>query len=188
MSELMKSTQSRPSSGSISIARTHTSAIWPTCSMSDPASSSDRPFHPVGAIAVMSSGCDVRILLPIGLGRISGYCGPPNPVTTMPSIGSAGYVNGTVMNAERIPPAPSRRHRGAPAREAALSNRFCTRFGFVENPKIPCPAGFIPVRKDDHAVGVNAGNVERSGPNAPEPASLASVGSRPSHISRRTSS
>ena len=35
-----------------------------------------------------------------------GYCGPPKPVTTIPSIGSAGYVNRTVMNAERIPLLP----------------------------------------------------------------------------------
>ena len=97
-------------------------------------------------------------------------------------------MNGTVMNADRIPPAPSSRHSGTPAREAALSNRFWTRLGFVENPKIPCPAGFIPVRKEDHAVGVNAGNVERSRPNVPEPESPASVGSRPSHISCRTRS
>ena len=104
----------------------------------------------------------------------------------MPSIGSGGYVKGTVMNAERMFPKPSNRHKGAPTRDAALASPFCARLGFVENPKIPCPAGFIPVRKDDHAVGVNAGSVERSGPNAPEPASAASVGSWPSHIRRRT--
>ena len=45
---------------------------------------------------------------------------------------------------------------------------------------MPCPAGFRPVRNDDHAVGVTAGMVERSGPYAPSRARRASVGRRPS--------
>lgn len=85
-------------------------------------------------------------------------------MTTTPSIGSAGYVNGIVTNAERMPAAPSRRQSGVPARLAALSTRCGLRFGFVEKLKIPCPAGLRPVRNDDHAVGVTAGIVERSGP------------------------
>ena len=41
------------------------------------------------------------------------------------------------------------------------------RFGFEVNAKMPWPAGLSPVRNDDHAVGVKAGIVERSGPNVP---------------------
>ena len=37
------------------------------------------------------------------------------------------------------------------------------RFGFVVKLKMPWPAGFSPVRKLDHAVGVKAGIVEKSG-------------------------
>ncbi len=82
----------------------------------------------------------------------------------IPSISSAGYVNGTVTNAERTPAAPSVRHSGTPERLRALSRRDGARFAFVEKLKMPWRAGFRPVRNDDQAVGVAAGTVERSGP------------------------
>jgi hypothetical protein len=75
-------------------------------------------------------------------------------VTTIPSIGSAGYVNGTPTKAERMPAAPSLLQSGVPARLAALSSFWRPRFGFVVKLKMPWPAGLSPVRKDDHAVGV----------------------------------
>src|SRR5690348_17644815 len=106
----------------------------------------------------------------------------------MPSIGSGGYVKGTVTNAERMPACPSIRHSGAPDRLAALSTRESERFGFEEKLKMPWPAGLRPVRNDDQAVGVTAGMVERSGPYAPSRRSRASVGRRPSASSRSTSS
>ena len=53
---------------------------------------------------------------------------------------------------------------------------------------MPCRPGFSPVRKDDQAVGVTAGTVERSGPKHPRPASSATVGSFPSPSSELTSS
>jgi hypothetical protein len=73
-------------------------------------------------------------------------------------------VKGTVTNAERTPPALRSRHSGAPVLLAALSTRERPRFGLEEKLKIPWPAGLRPVRNDDHAVGVTAGIVERSGP------------------------
>ena len=99
-----------------------------------------------------------------------------------------GYVNGTVMNADRIPPAPAVANSGSPPEKRRY--RACSERGSDSwrIRRFPCPAGFIPVRNDDHAVGVNAGNVDRSAPNAPEPASAASVGRRPSHIKLRTRS
>jgi hypothetical protein len=54
--------------------------------------------------------------------------------------------------------------------------------------KIPWPAGLSPVRNDDHAVGVKAGIVDRSGPNVPLLESRASVGSLFSSRSSRTRS
>ena len=109
-------------------------------------------------------------------------------MTTIPSSGSAGYVNGMPTYAERIPAGPSRRQSGVPARLAALSSFCVPRFGLVVKLKIPCPPGFSPVRKVDQAVGVKAGSVERSGPNAPSRASREIVGSFPSLIRRRTRS
>ncbi len=53
------------------------------------------------------------------------------------------------------------------------------RFGFVVKLKMPWPPGFSPVRKLDQAVGVKAGIVERSGPNAPSRASREMVGQLP---------
>ena len=69
-----------------------------------------------------------------------------------------------MTNAERTPPAPRSRHSGAPDRLAALSTRERPRLGLDEKLKMPCPAGLRPVRNDDHAVGVTAGMVDRSGP------------------------
>ena len=109
-------------------------------------------------------------------------------MTTIPSSGSAGYVNGIPMYAERIPAAPSMRQIGVPARLAALSSFCVPRFGLVVKLKMPWPPGFSPVRKVDQAVGVKAGIVERSGPNAPSRASREMVGSFPSAIRRRTRS
>ena len=53
---------------------------------------------------------------------------------------------------------------------------------------MPCSPGLRPVRNDDHAVGVNAGIVERSGPNVPSRARREIVGSLPSPTSRWTRS
>ena len=109
-------------------------------------------------------------------------------MTTIPSTGSAGYVNGIPIYAERIPAAPSSRQSGVPARLAALSSFCVPRFGLVVKLKMPWPPGFSPVRKLDQAVGVNAGIVERSGPNAPSRARREIVGSFPSAMRRRTRS
>src|SRR4051812_20666493 len=98
----------------------------------------------------------------------------------IPSKDSAGYVNGTPTYAERMPAAASRRQMGVPARLAALSSFCVPRFGFVVKLKIPWLPGLRPVMNDDHAVGVKAGIVERSGPNAPSMARREIVGSRPS--------
>ena len=73
-------------------------------------------------------------------------------------------MKGTVTKAERMPAAPSVRHSGAPERLAALSTRWVARLALDEKLKMPCRPGFRPVRKDDQAVGVTAGRVERSGP------------------------
>src|SRR5262245_43470879 len=91
-------------------------------------------------------------------------------------------------NADRAAAAPRTRQNGLPPRLAALSTRCGLRFGLVEKLKIPCPAGFRPVRKDDQAVGVTAGMVERSGPNTPSRASREMVGSFPFSIRSRTRS
>ena len=96
----------------------------------------------------------------------------------MPSIVSAGIRERDRDERRTDAGAPSRRQSGIPARLAALSTRCGLRFGLVEKLKIPWPAGLRPVRNDDHAVGVTAGIVERSGPKAPRPASDARVGSR----------
>ena len=104
----------------------------------------------------------------------------------MPSSGSAGYVNGIPTYAERIPAEPSSRQIGVPARLAALSSFCVPRFGLVVKLKMPWPPGLSPVRNVDHAVGVKAGVVERSGPNVPSRASREMVGSFPSPMSRWT--
>ena len=106
----------------------------------------------------------------------------------MPSISSAGYVNGMPTYAERTPAAPSSRQIGVPPRLAALSSFAVPRFGFVVKLKTPWPPGLSPVMNDDHAVGVNAGIVERSAPNVPSRASREIVGSLPSPMRRCTSS
>ena len=109
------------------------------------------------------SGCAAKARSRKEDGSTSGGSGPPYPVTTMPSMASAGYVKGTVTNADRMPAAPRARQKGAPPRVAALSILCVPRFGFLEKLKMPCPAGLSPVRNDDQAVGVTAGTVERSG-------------------------
>ena len=58
-------------------------------------------------------------------------------MTTIPSSGSAGYVNGMPMYAERIPARPSILQSGVPARLAALSSFCVPRFGFVVKLKMP---------------------------------------------------
>ena len=66
-----------------------------------------------------------------------------------------------------MPALPSSRQIGVPARLAALSTCWGPRLGLVEKLKIPCPAGFRPVRNDDQAVGVTAGIVDRRRPKTP---------------------
>ena len=109
-------------------------------------------------------------------------------MTSTPSIGSGGYVNGIVTNAERTPAAPSGRQNGVPERLRAFSTRDWARFGLLVKLKMPCPPGLRPVRNDDQAVGVIAGIVERSGPKAPSDESRAIVGSLPLERSSLTSS
>ena len=96
-------------------------------------------------------------------------------------------MNGIPTYAERIPAEPSSRQIGVPARLAALSSFCVPRFGLVVKLKMPWPPGLSPVRNVDHAVGVKAGIVERSGPNVPSRASREMVGSFPSAMSRWTS-
>ena len=93
MSEAMKSTHRSPSSGSSSIVSKHTSAISPMWPIRRVGQCVRATGPSGGATAVIRVGCAARIRLATVAGRISGYCGPPKPVTTIPSIGSAGYVN-----------------------------------------------------------------------------------------------
>ena len=165
MSELMKSTQRRPRSGSSSRARKQTSAISSTWARSV-AAAAGKSCRSEGWRDTRRSGWAVRMAFRAPRGTISGRRGP-RPVTIMPLSGSGGCVKGIVTKADRIPAAPRYRQSGAPARLAALSSRPPPRFGFDVNAKMPWPAGLSPVRKDDHAVGVKAGIVDLKRPNVP---------------------
>ena len=105
MSELMKSTQRRPRSGSSSRARKQTSAISSTCPVSVAVAAAES-VGSAGWRDTRRSGWAARIAFRAARGTISGRGGPPNPVTIMPLSGSGGWVNGTVTKAERMPAAP----------------------------------------------------------------------------------
>src|SRR5205085_7504689 len=111
------------------------------------------------------------------------------PLTMTPSIGSGGYVAGTVRTATRRPAAQSRVHSAGTRRQLPLTKRMRYVPGTRSvKSSTPWRPGFTPVTSDVHAGNVAAGTVDRSRPHAPRASSAPSAGSSPAATRGRTRS
>src|SRR6266508_1127649 len=112
--------------------------------------------------------------------------GVPIPLTRTPEKGRGGNVIGTLATTEGIPCSDRISHTGLDRQvpESTIASRPDA--SVRVNPKTPWEPGLTPVTIDVHAVGVYAGTVERSVPQAPRRANSPRNGRAPSRAQYST--